>query len=371
MEHNHSAYLNWLLNGELKFTQLEDAYRVKVIYDVLPMSSAISDSMDIDDELEDREYTWRDSPLWILKDLPIPKFLVPLLVGAKEIGETKQLFDIQTPPLMKRYVSRSGKHFSWCPDLSRGQVSPRAVPCINEVDLEQPTNIKEWIYQNKVVREDTFLENYEKNKLESRRFCSDCGESCGNHDETKRNEDRKFGCVCANLNSAAGFAYTRDRRLRSDWPDAWTIYECGDGCNCDRSTCGNRVVQHGAHLSFLVFKTVSRGWGIRAVRPIKKGEFLVEYCGEMLPNFESDERGTPTFLSPSPRNFDSLTTLFAAILRAFVRHFWKNVYVYSTRTEYGDFQTPLLRDRRRSNRKRIAVLQPSLPAQLLCVYGMF
>jgi histone-lysine N-methyltransferase SUV39H len=33
-----------------------------------------------------------------------------------------------------------------------------------------------------------------------------------------------------------------------------------------------------------VFRTFDKGWGVRCPNPIKKGEFIAEYVGEMMHN---------------------------------------------------------------------------------------
>lgn len=64
------------------------------------------------------------------------------------------------------------------------------------------------------------------------------------------------------------------------------VYECNITCLC-RATCRNRVVQNGLTLELNVFWTGARGWGVRTLEPIAKGQFVVEYHGEICTNAET------------------------------------------------------------------------------------
>lgn len=68
------------------------------------------------------------------------------------------------------------------------------------------------------------------------------------------------------------------------------IFECNQLCSCNSITCNNRVVQHGITQRFQLFKTKSKDWGIRTLRKIVKGSFVCEYVGEIITDFEADQR---------------------------------------------------------------------------------
>ena len=94
--------------------------------------------------------------------------------------------------------------------------------------------------------------------------CTDC------HDERK---------TCCGGNAGAKFAYYKSGRVsvRPGVP----IYECNKRCACD-ATCRNRVVQHGRKHTVCIFRTNNcRGWGVKAMRKIKRGAFVMEYVGEV------------------------------------------------------------------------------------------
>ncbi|XP_057475929.1 histone-lysine N-methyltransferase, H3 lysine-9 specific SUVH5-like [Actinidia eriantha] len=67
------------------------------------------------------------------------------------------------------------------------------------------------------------------------------------------------------------------------------VYECGPSCKCPPS-CTNRVSQHGIQYQLEIFKTESRGWGVRSRNYISSGGFICEYAGELLRDKEAEER---------------------------------------------------------------------------------
>ncbi|KAK4444930.1 hypothetical protein QBC34DRAFT_414300 [Podospora aff. communis PSN243] len=67
------------------------------------------------------------------------------------------------------------------------------------------------------------------------------------------------------------------------------IYECHDGCNCSRN-CPNRVVERGRTVPLQIFRTEDRGWGVRCPLPLRKGQFVDRYLGEIITSEEADRR---------------------------------------------------------------------------------
>lgn len=85
-------------------------------------------------------------------------------------------------------------------------------------------------------------------------YCS-CDENC---------KDSKACCPSQNNNK---LAYNEHKRLRLDKKTA--IIECNSLCKCS-SECINRVVQLGIKVPLCLFKTASRGWGVKALQAIPK-----------------------------------------------------------------------------------------------------
>eukprot|EP01133_Synstelium_polycarpum_P012857 gene12857-15099_t len=70
------------------------------------------------------------------------------------------------------------------------------------------------------------------------------------------------------------------------------IHECRKSCSCSVSDiCSNRVVQRGQKYPFELFKTKSKGWGVRSITNIPQDTFVCEYVGEIITNAEAEIRG--------------------------------------------------------------------------------
>ncbi|OAA40543.1 histone-lysine N-methyltransferase [Beauveria brongniartii RCEF 3172] len=77
----------------------------------------------------------------------------------------------------------------------------------------------------------------------------------------------------------------RSRLQKSTMP----LYECHKGCACS-SECPNRVVERGRTVPLQIFRTQNRGWGVRSQAPIKQGQFVDRYLGEIITAEEADRR---------------------------------------------------------------------------------
>lgn len=92
-------------------------------------------------------------------------------------------------------------------------------------------------------------------------------------------------CRCAARNEG-DIPYNHNGALVETKP---LVYECGPHCKCP-SSCYNRVTQRGIKFQLEVFKTESRGWGVRPLTSIPSGSFICEYVGELLEEKIADER---------------------------------------------------------------------------------
>ncbi|KAL8106950.1 uncharacterized protein LOC141670429 [Apium graveolens] len=82
------------------------------------------------------------------------------------------------------------------------------------------------------------------------------------------------------------------------------VYECGPSCRCPPS-CYNRVSQHGIKFQLEIFKTESRGWGVRSLNSISAGSFICEYTGELLEDREAEKRtGNDEYLFDIGQNYN-------------------------------------------------------------------
>ena len=67
------------------------------------------------------------------------------------------------------------------------------------------------------------------------------------------------------------------------------VFECNSKCDCF-ATCKSRVVQHKRKIRLEIFKTDTRGWGLRTMDDLKRGQFVDTYRGEILTTADSDAR---------------------------------------------------------------------------------
>ena len=94
---------------------------------------------------------------------------------------------------------------------------------------------------------------------------------------------------CCSKMAGALYAYTSAGKIRIEPGNP--IYECNSKCACPPD-CTNRVVQHGRTVPLCVFRTSNgRGWGVKAINPIKANTFVSEYVGEIITCEEADYRG--------------------------------------------------------------------------------
>lgn len=80
------------------------------------------------------------------------------------------------------------------------------------------------------------------------------------------------------------------------------VYECGPSCNCPPS-CYNRVTQLGIQIQLEIFKTESRGWGVRSLTSIPSGSFICEYFGELIEDKEAEQRHNDEYLFDIGKNY--------------------------------------------------------------------
>lgn len=70
----------------------------------------------------------------------------------------------------------------------------------------------------------------------------------------------------------------------SDCINRALLIECtDDDCPVGRF-CKNRRFQNWEYSSIQVIKTEKKGFGVRALADITKGQFIIEYCGEVIPH---------------------------------------------------------------------------------------
>jgi hypothetical protein len=108
-----------------------------------------------------------------------------------------------------------------------------------------------------------------------------------------------FGCPCKESNECTSCcctegvpAYDQNGKLTNEALEcnSFIIYECNQSCSCPLS-CSTRVLQKGSQIKMQVFKTQEKGWGVRTLQAIEKGQYLDEYIGELISDSEAERRG--------------------------------------------------------------------------------
>ncbi|XP_073123786.1 uncharacterized protein [Henckelia pumila] len=149
-------------------------------------------------------------------------------------------------------------------DISGGK-EPFPISAVNILNNEKPPSFN---YISKMIYPDWYHPISPKG--------CDCTGKCS--------DSRK--CQCAAKNGG-GIPYNRNGAIVEIKP---LVYECGPSCKCPPS-CYNRVSQRGIKFQLEIFKTESRGWGVRSLTSIPSGSFICEYSGELLEDKEAEKRG--------------------------------------------------------------------------------
>ncbi|KAL4226563.1 hypothetical protein ACF0H5_014548 [Mactra antiquata] len=120
--------------------------------------------------------------------------------------------------------------------------------------------------------------------------------------DTRAFEEQIQGCTCEGVSCDItkstscecmrfGPTYDSDGKLLSPGQsDSKSVFlECNSSCKCLQS-CANRVVQNGIRHRLQLFYDQDKGFGVRTQDSIKCGEFVCEYTGEILTEFEATRR---------------------------------------------------------------------------------
>ncbi|KAK8484275.1 hypothetical protein V6N11_059459 [Hibiscus sabdariffa] len=122
--------------------------------------------------------------------------------------------------------------------------------------------------------------NYVTNVTHPESYRSVIDDGCDCIDGCSDSED----CPCVLKNG--GSSYNYEELIIKKKP---FIIECGPSCKC-YSSCLNRVSQRGIRFPLEVFKTKTKGWGVRSRSFIRRGSFICEYVGEIILDNEGEQR---------------------------------------------------------------------------------
>ncbi|KAK3894607.1 hypothetical protein Pcinc_001655 [Petrolisthes cinctipes] len=178
--------------------------------------------------------------------------------------------------MMKQNNIRTEKILSSDIALGKEEVP---IPCVNGVD-DDPLP-KDYLY----IAENCEASNVIIDRtITSLKWC-ECEDGCNTEH-----------CGCGQLNFQCWF--DPDGRLLPEfnYADPPMIFECNRACRCNKLSCNNRVVQHGISAHMQLFRTVGKGWGVRALKTIQKGSYVCEYVGEIITDLEADQRQDDSYL---------------------------------------------------------------------------
>ncbi|MCL7038803.1 hypothetical protein MKW94_019988 [Papaver nudicaule] len=149
-------------------------------------------------------------------------------------------------------------------DISQGEEKMR-ICAVNTLDSEKPPQFK-YIAKMKYTSS--------HNLIPLKGGC-ECTNGCSDSEK----------CLCV-VKNGGEIPFNEDGALLEQ---KTVVYECGPLCKCPPS-CYNRVSQHGIKFQLEIFKTKSRGWGVRSLNSIPSGSFICEYTGKLLAEKEADQR---------------------------------------------------------------------------------
>lgn len=95
--------------------------------------------------------------------------------------------------------------------------------------------------------------------------------------------------ICDDNCSCARFSFNYNNDCILEEKLSGPVVECNTHCKCDNN-CGNRLVQCGPLDCLVITQTELKGYGLRTSKPIKKGQFICEYAGEVVGIEEAKRR---------------------------------------------------------------------------------
>lgn len=68
------------------------------------------------------------------------------------------------------------------------------------------------------------------------------------------------------------------------------LTECNPDVCPAGENCQNQNFEKRNYPPLVPYRTETRGWGLKSLEPLKKGEFVIEYVGEMIDEQEYQRR---------------------------------------------------------------------------------
>lgn len=168
-----------------------------------------------------------------------------------------------------------------CEDISNGR-ERYCLPALSYCRNDQAPN--DYHYVNEYVSLEPIQSPY---VLLSELQCCNCLDDCSTSN-----------CSCSLAGVSEHRVYNSKKHLSSsyniDAPEV--IRECNIGCRCKANQCNNMVIQNGCQARLALFRTKSRGWGVRTLEDLERGTFIGVYSGELISAANSHHRSDDTYL---------------------------------------------------------------------------
>lgn len=200
-------------------------------------------------------------------DFSVYKFMLRRIPGQPEIS-LKEIMKVKNSRERVGVIAN---------DISGGKESVR-ICAVNTIDNERPMPFN---YINKMV--------YPSSYVPKPSAGCDCRNGCFDTEK----------CACA-VKNGGSIPYNFNGAIVQA---KVLVYECGPKCKCPAS-CYNKVSQFGIKLPLEIFKTATRGWGVRSLASIPSGTFICEYVGEMIDFEEAERRDNDEYLFDIGNNYD-------------------------------------------------------------------
>lgn len=164
-------------------------------------------------------------------------------------------------------------------DISNGREFHR-IPAVSYLPSDVPP--RDYHYVTSYVHNEPIRIN---TSIDSMYYCQ-CTGSCANGE-----------CSCTSSHHR-GICYDYKGRLNRHYDFSFpeVIYECNSNCQCNRKKCRNVVIQSGSKARFVLYRTKSKGWGVRTLEDLQRGTFVGVYSGELISAKDSTRRNDDTYL---------------------------------------------------------------------------
>uniref|UniRef100_A0AAV2IWI9 Histone-lysine N-methyltransferase EHMT1-like n=1 Tax=Knipowitschia caucasica TaxID=637954 RepID=A0AAV2IWI9_KNICA len=225
----------------------------------------------------------------------------------------------------ERSIRMSQRHKVQHRDIALGQEAV-PIPCVNAVDSELYPEDYKYIRENCV----TSPMNIDRN-ITHLQYCV-CKEDCSTSI-----------CMCGQLSLRRW--YDQNGCLLPEFcrEEPPLIFECNHACSCWRN-CKNRVVQNGLRVRMELFRTLKKGWGVRALQDIPQGTFVCQYVGEIISEDEAEMRQNDSFLfslDDKPQDQYCIDARYYGNISRFLNHMCEpNLLAVRVFTTHQDLRFP-------------------------------